>query len=120
MELVRNELAEVVVSGRAVGLRRLRQFAVGVDVGQAHDPTAICIASEVSHRPEWPQLTPRLPDEYRRPRIEVHHLERLPLGMAYTKQVEHIADLMRRDPLVRLRPSLLIDYTGVGRPVMTQ
>lgn len=32
-------------------------------------------------------------------------------------RMDYIAEIMRRDPLVRLRPSVLVDYTGVGRPV---
>lgn len=94
---------------------RRRAFAVGIDVGQAHDPTAICIASRITTAPTNPALSALNP--FPRPRYEVLHLERLPLGMAYPKQVDHIEALLCRAPLNRLGPRVLVDYTGVGRPV---
>jgi hypothetical protein len=45
---------------------------------------------------------------------QVGHLERLPLGVPYPAQVEHIRRLLHKLPG---RVELAIDYTGVGRPV---
>jgi len=102
------------VSGELT-LHHKRSFAVGIDVGQAHDPTAICIASKIvtkTFNPEFAKYNP-----FPLPRYEVSHLERLRLGMPYPQQVEQLAALMEREPLKRLEPRVLVDYTGVGRPV---
>lgn len=101
--------------GSMISVVHRRRFAVGIDLGQAHDPTAICVASSTVTSAFNPAFAPLFPTT--KPRYEVHHLERLKLGFSYTRQVDYIAEMMRRDPLVRLRPSVLVDYTGVGRPV---
>lgn len=54
---------------------------------------------------------------YKEPRYEMQHQERLPIGMAYPQQVDRIETLLLRSPLLDPAPALLIDYTGVGRPV---
>jgi hypothetical protein len=102
------------VSGEIVLLHK-RSFAVGIDIGQAHDPTAICVASKIVTTTLDPMHAPyhKLPP----PRFEVSHLERLRLGMSYPLQVGHLEALLGRSPLDRLRPRVLVDYTGVGRPV---
>src|SRR5688572_8317452 len=92
-----------------------RKVAVGIDVGQAHDPTAVCIASSIVSETLNPALAPLFPTT--KPRVEVSHLERLKLGMPYPQQVDHLASLLLRDPMPRFNPSVLVDYTGVGRPV---
>jgi len=51
-------------------------------------------------------------------RLQVRHLERLPLQMSYLAQVEHITRLVRRPPFDTIRPQLLLDATGVGNPVV--
>lgn len=99
----------------AMGLILKRSFAVGIDVGQAHDPTAICVASRITSTPTNPMLASLNP--YARPRYEVLHLERLRLGMPYPQQVDRLEALLSREPLCRLSPCVLVDYTGVGRPV---
>ena len=48
------------------------------------------------------------------PIFQVGHLERLPLGMPYPAIVAHVGRLLTKLPG---RPELVIDYTGVGRPV---
>ncbi|GAB2621305.1 hypothetical protein [Novilysobacter erysipheiresistens] len=98
-----------------VGLLLTRKFAVGIDVGQAHDPTAICIVSSITTTTAKPELAALNPHPH--PRYEVLHLERLRLGMPYPQQVDHIEGLLNRAPLNRLSPRVLVDYTGVGRPV---
>jgi hypothetical protein len=98
-----------------IHLRHKRTFAVGIDIGQAHDPTAICVASKIvttTLSPEYPQLNPMPHSGY-----EVDHLERPWLGMPYPQQVDHLERLMDKSPLDRLQPRVLVDYTGVGRPV---
>lgn len=98
-----------------ITLLHKRSYAVGIDVGQAHDPTAICVASRIvttAMNPAFAELNP-----HPLPRYEVAHLERLRLGMPYPQQVDHLEALLARDPLSRLQPRVLVDYTGVGRPV---
>jgi hypothetical protein len=102
------------VRGEVAVLQR-RKFAVGVDVGQAHDPTAICVASRIDTTTLNPLLADANPSKA--PRYEVQHLERLRLGMPYPQQVDAIEAMLCRDPLNRLAPAVLVDYTGVGRPV---
>jgi hypothetical protein len=71
---------------------------LGVDLGQAQDPTAIAVV------------------EMREPEIHVRRLERVPLGTPYPQVIERIAALMERLPVA----SLVVDAMGVGRPVIDQ
>ena len=101
--------------GGPITLLHRRTYAVGIDVGQAHDPTAVCVASKIvttAMNPKFAEFNPQP-----LPRYEVAHLERLRLGMPYPQQVDHLEALLGRSPLDRLQPSVLVDYTGVGRPV---
>jgi hypothetical protein len=51
-------------------------------------------------------------------RISIRHLQRLPLRMEYPDQIAHIAKLLTLPPLDRVRPELILDQTGVGRPIV--
>jgi hypothetical protein len=88
-------------------------YYVGADLGQSFDPTAIVVLER-----QHGYLTQddgihdlNTPLTFYR----VRHLERLPLGMDYVQQVQYIGSIMRRAPLNGAE--LLIDFTGVGRPV---
>jgi len=105
-------------------MEEAREFIVGVDLGQAHDPTAIAVIEHVwvqvhqayRGRAEADQLRAwREAIRAHRPQYNVRHLERLALGMHYPAQVAHIAELVRREPLKDAR--VFYDHTGVGRPV---
>ena len=72
-------------------------FVVGVDLGQAQDPTAAVVA-ELAERD-----------------LHVRHLERLPLRTPYPDVVKRIAALMKALPGPG---TLVVDATGVGRPVI--
>jgi hypothetical protein len=48
------------------------------------------------------------------PVFQVGHLERLPLGTPYPAIVAHVGRLL---PNLPGRPELIIDFTGVGRPI---
>ncbi|SLN77369.1 hypothetical protein [Oceanibacterium hippocampi] len=95
----------------------LRRFVVGVDLGQSVDPTAIAI---IEHITEGTGKCEYRPDKSRWEigieRQELRHLERLPLGKSYPEIVDYTALLMQRPPLVG-NASLVIDQSGVGRPV---
>jgi hypothetical protein len=71
-------------------------FIIGVDLGQAQDPTALAVA------------------ETHEPGIHVRHLERLPLGTPYPKVIERITALVEKLP----GAALVVDATGVGRAVL--
>ena len=78
---------------------------IGVDVGQRVDPTAIAV-SEPERRNGETHFT-------------IRHLERLPLGTSYPQIVARLATLTAgvRERTGR-RPTLYIDATGVGVPVV--
>jgi hypothetical protein len=102
--------------------------AVGVDIGQKHDPTAIAV---VEH--EWRQNEGREEDHWL-----VRHLERLPLGTPYPQVADRLSEVVGnvnkrrheiREPLpwggyeVRtVAPSVTtyVDATGVGQPVVDE
>jgi hypothetical protein len=91
------------------GPRREPRFYVGVDLGQAHDPTALAIVERVQ------------PDSRRRPAgppdYHVRHLERVALKTPYPLIVERIGALMQT-PALAGESVLLIDGAGVGRGVL--
>ena len=99
---------------------------VGVDLGQSTDPTAIAILEHVtgvldkgSDYDRHCGLTEHL--QTKAERVDVRHLERLPLGLSYSAVVQRVSDLLARPPLCGSddqRPAeLVIDETGVGRAV---
>ena len=78
---------------------------LGIDVGQKHDPTAVCVAESISGTCGW--------------RFAVRWLERLPLQTPYPEVVERILALVeglsaREECLDRV----YVDATGVGTPVV--
>lgn len=119
----------------------MSHWILSADLGQSIDPTAIA-ALEVSTRQDavdaqftdppgdlaslvhldWFRDKPYGGGPLKFPRrvvrVDCRHLERLPLRMKYPDQVAHIASLLRRAPLASPRASLVVDQTGVGRPVV--
>lgn len=101
-------------------MRGPNPIAIGVDVGQINDPTAICVAEvsqvntgKVRTRPWAPLETdPVLASHY-----TVRHIQRLPLGTSYPAVAEHIAALICNDRFAGREVTTFIDVTGVGRPV---
>ena len=93
-------------------------YYVGLDLGQANDYTAIAVLEEakLGKRGESP--------------LHVRHLERPPLGTYYPEQVARVKELVSSPELseerihpwsrevVRSFPELVVDATGVGRPVV--
>jgi hypothetical protein len=99
----------------------IEQYIVGVDLGQSSDPTAVAVLHH--HREPLQTWTTvkspggggtirqDAPDHF-----DVRFLQRLPLGMSYPAQVDHVAAVIARRPLLN-NCELVIDETGVGRPV---
>jgi hypothetical protein len=78
-------------------------YFVGLDLGQSADFTAVSVLRS--------SFT-----ETAKPRHEVVHLERFPLGTSYTAIAAAVVALVRR-PEIGSEWCLVPDLTGVGRPV---
>lgn len=88
-------------------------YLVGVDLGQANDSTAIAILQKV-------QLYKPYPFEKEKnglPEYHLLHLERPALGTPYPEIVRRVKQLMTDDRMEG-PTSLIVDATGVGRPVV--
>ena len=83
----------------------MSRFFLGLDLGQAQDPTALAIAERLETL------------EGRTAGYHVRYLERVSLGTSYTSIATHVRDLLGRDPL-RDHGYLVVDATGVGAPVV--
>ena len=82
---------------------------IGLDLGQAQDFTALAVLSR-------PKVTGREPPADRQPPYAVPHLHRFPLGTPYPAIVAAVVELLRTPPLKG--SMLVVDQTGVGRPVV--
>ena len=74
-------------------------FVCGLDLGQASDPSALVIVEKRTDRGR-----------------DVRHAARFPLGTSYPTIVQDVHALLNQPPL-RANVTLVIDATGVGRPV---
>ena len=73
-------------------------------MGQVSDYTAICVAERTAMSDEPPLY-------------EIRHIDRAPLGTSYPAVVAHVGRLMGWPELLE-RTRLVVDGTGVGRPVV--
>lgn len=102
-------------------LPRQIKWVMGVDLGQASDPTAISVIEHIrgvlDFNADWERHTGtgQIPQKLAE-RAYVRHLERLPLGMSYPAQVQEVKDRLARSPL-NAGATLVLDATGVGKPV---
>lgn len=93
-------------------------YIVGVDLGQAFDHTAVCVLQQDS------KLEPGPRGETITCRYQARHLERFTLGTPYPAQVERIGAIVAHiGKVAGLRSGstllrLVVDQTGVGRPVV--
>lgn len=98
-----------------------RSFVAGVDVGQVNDWTAIAIVERVEAVADVVGMHPAFVPEIQKEakaipvRLDLRHLERIPLGTMYPEQVALVQGLLRRPQLGDVRTFL--DMTGCGRPV---
>ena len=101
-----------------------REYILGVDLGQASDFTALTVL-ERGQRPTGRHKKVvnafggvRYPPEFEST-YQVRHLERLPRGTPYPQQVERVTRLVEQTrSTTGLEPRLVVDQTGVGRPVV--
>ena len=104
-------------------------FVVTVDLGQVTDPTAIVVLEVVGVGTGERELDYRADPVYdaqlrrigpwREKQVahyHARHVERLPLGQPYPQQVAYVAGLLARPPLAS-RAQLVLDSTGIGRPI---
>jgi hypothetical protein len=96
--------------------RRRSRFALGVDLGQTIDPTALCVVEKIEEPTDPPVIGTDMIQQLQPPRYECRWLERLPLQTAYPAVIAHVARLLSAPPL-RGNCDLVIDHTGVGRPI---
>jgi hypothetical protein len=91
-------------------------FTLGLDLGQTSDPSALAIlkssiptgeggAMARDHRGGWLLA------------YDCVHLERFPLGTSYPAIIARVEELVA-NPKLGSRPRMVIDATGVGRPVV--
>lgn len=98
------------------------QFFIGLDLGQAQDYTALAILERIEAPPPEPpsvvyvNAPPKPKQPQPEPSFECRHLERLPLNTRYPAIIEHVRDLIDK-PELKGKSLLVIDATGVGRPV---
>ncbi len=100
-------------------------YTLGLDLGQAADYSALAIVERLTRetgKMEWvypmgysfapAQLVPAYESLY-----HLIHLERFELGTGYPAIVDRVCELMERPPL-KGQAELVVDATGVGRPVV--
>ena len=107
-------------------------FFLGLDLGQTSDPTAIALLERIPvvepapEPPTWRMPTGGVPSTHwpttsrvGRPKLAFHcrHLERLKLGTPYPTVATYVEDLLA-SPQLKGKTELVVDATGVGRPVV--
>lgn len=86
---------------------------VGLDLGKRQDYSAVAVVERFENARAW--LSPDFQ------KMQVRHLERLPLGTPYTRVVSRVAEIMRHPDLAQPGSGgsrLVVDATGVGAPVV--
>lgn len=80
-------------------------FILGIDLGQARDPTAMALVGRTHDLPSDSTL------------FRIPWLNELPLGTPYPAIIDYVDRLVNSEWLSG-RVQLAVDYTGVGRPVV--
>jgi hypothetical protein len=90
-------------------------YAIGVDLGQQHDHTAVAILelSEIVLEARDPVTYEHLRDR----RTRLRHLQRIPLGVPYPDVVRVVKDIASA-PALDGRCTVILDATGVGAPIV--
>lgn len=91
-----------------------RQYFLWLDLGQVHDPTALAVLKMEEVERAWD------PGRFARRKgaaLRLRYLERVPLGTPYPEVVEKVREVTRSAALAG-RCRLMVDATGVGRPVV--
>ena len=91
-----------------------RGLIISVDLGQINDWTAITITERIMRPPtrhEYYSVKDMTKE------FHLRHIERPPRGTAYPEIIERIAELRASRKLYGIPKTIVIDLTGVGRPV---
>lgn len=91
---------------------RETEYILGLDLGQASDPSALTVTEK-----ETPYVSARHGREHGDPSYAVVHIDRFDLGTPYPEVVRRTA-AVQRAPETGEDPSLVMDATGVGAPVV--
>lgn len=107
--------------------RPLNPVQIGVDVGQKHDPTTVVVAElseresgRMRHVDPWRDANGYhngYSDPIQETVYTVRMMERLSIGTAYPEVAQIIAKVVTDQQIWLRDRQLLIDVTGVGRPV---
>jgi len=103
----------------------MNKYWIGADIGQANDPTAIAVLEQrFPPRPESTEPIRGDGSAQRRaatvpepPVYIVRYLERVRLNTSYPAVVARITQMLR-DPQLDKPVKLVVDGTGVGRPIV--
>ncbi len=99
----------------------MNPWIVSVDLGQARDFTAISVLERTT-KTEPGKRDPLTWQPVQQAYLDVVHIERMPLGTSYPQVVERVKDIVETLALKSYsyagRVRLVVDATGVGRPVM--
>jgi hypothetical protein len=88
-------------------------YFVGLDLGQSMDFTAIAVLERVELTGEWDAVAFA---HRKTAALRLRYLERVALGTPYPEVVERVRQVVR-SPELEGRCQLMVDATGVGRPV---
>jgi hypothetical protein len=89
-------------------------YFVGVDLGQSQDFTAIAVLERTELKGDW---DPAAFAHRKLVKLRLRYLERPSLGTPYTEVVQRVVQVTRSADLAK-RCHLIVDGTGVGRPVV--
>jgi hypothetical protein len=106
----------VTVEGRSV-----EGYIIGNDLGQANDFTALSILEKLRDSTttfEQKGFEPPTSVTTTRNIFHLRHLQRLKLGTGYPEIVNIVGTMLKSLPQARNAPALVVDATGVGRPVI--
>src|SRR4051794_18652575 len=87
----------------------MKRYFVGLDLGQAQDYSALAVL-------ERPEIDLSMPRTARRPAYALRHLQRFVLGTPYPEVAAAVCELLRWPLFAEC--VLVVDQTGVGRPVV--
>lgn len=87
---------------------RSKGYIIGLDLGQARDFTALVVSEKHEDTKRWPKLVQH----------NIVHMHRFPLGTPYPDITEAVKRVIAQLPARPQPPILVVDATGVGRPVV--
>ena len=96
-------------------------FVIGCDLGQSQDFSALSILEKITVKTSEVRQhgfeAPTVVDTTKKI-LHLRHLQRLKLGTSYPEIVRIVGTIIKALPPARHPPVLVVDATGVGRPVI--